>query len=184
MPTQRTTTSHQRPSPKLAENSAAFLLNQYLALRDEIIKRMEIQNQIISLMLIAGGTFISLGIERQSTTLILATPVLALFLASFWTNHDVRVRHIGLYIRRYIEEKFLDVNTGWEGVGGTSGTKYLSRHLSIFASQGIFIGIQLLSIFAALITTKFSLEDQILFAVDTIFVLITIPLMWRRRVVV
>lgn len=169
---------------KITNRSVEFLINQYLALRDEILKRMEIQNQMISLMLIASGTLISVGLQFDSTAVILAAPILAFFLAVFWANHDVRIRHIGLYIRKYIEEEFLELDKGWEGVGGTGGTKYLARNLSIFASQGVFIGVQILSVVMALLITKFSAEDIILIVLDVIVTMITFPLLRRRRVVV
>lgn len=180
-------TKIKHPSPKslaetAADSSIEFLMLQYAALREEILKRMEVQNQIISLMFIASGTLISVGLQFKSDTVMLATPILAMFLATFWANHDVRIRQIGLYIRRYIEEEFLEVNKGWEGIGGTSGTKHMARQLSVFASQGIFIGTQVLSVLLALLNPGFKTEDIVLLIVDVAIILFTLYMLRRRPV--
>lgn len=176
--------SPKSPAEDVADPSTRFLLVQYEALREEILKRMEVQNQIISLMFIASGTLISVGLQFNSVPVMLATPILAMFLATFWANHDVRIRQIGLYIKTYIEEKFLDVNKGWEGVGGTGGKKHLARQLAVFASQGIFIGTQILSLFMALLITSFATEDVILMILDVFIIVITLLLLRRRPVIV
>lgn len=171
--------------PKFDDRSADFLLTQYSALRNEIIKRMELQNQIISLMLIASGALISFGFQADLPIPILTTPLLVFFLASFWANHDVRIRHFGRYIRKYIEEAFLEADKGWEGVGGTGGTKYLARRLSLITSPGIFVSVQIFSMGAVLVLQKNGIPlgfwEQVYLIVDALLIPSTVYMMTRPK---
>src|SRR3972149_6861285 len=76
-----------------------FLLAEYAKLRDEILKRTEIQHQLISLALVATGTFLAMG----SVTAKLTYPVLALFLSIAWVKSDIRIGQLGMYIKEEIE---------------------------------------------------------------------------------
>ena len=171
--------------PKFDDRSADFLLTQYSALRNEIIKRMELQSQIISLMLIASGALVSFGFQLSLPIPILTTPLLVFFLASFWANHDVRIRHFGRYIRTYIEEAFLEADKGWEGVGGTGGTKYLARPLSLITSPGIFVSVQIFSMGAVLVMQRSGIplgrEEQVFLGIDTLLTLVTLYIMTRPK---
>jgi len=59
-----------------------FLVAEYQALRDEIIKRLEIQQQLHLFALVAFGTFLTIGFQSKTVTIPLLYPILALFLAS------------------------------------------------------------------------------------------------------
>ena len=44
-----------------------FLLAEYAALRAELLKRIELQHQLISLTLIVFGTMLSFGLQTRSS---------------------------------------------------------------------------------------------------------------------
>jgi hypothetical protein len=49
----------------------AFKIAQYTALRDEILKRLEMQHQLIALALIALGTLVTLSVKGEIPALVL-----------------------------------------------------------------------------------------------------------------
>ena len=147
-----------------------FLLTEYSHLRDEILKRTEIQHQLIAMALIATGTFLAMN----SVTAKLAYPVLALFLSIAWTQSDIRIRQLGMYIKEHIERRL--GNIGWEHVHTLQPDFGKIWSLAHFASGGIFCGTQCL-VLVSLLTTNFSTLDKALLCLDGLVIIITIFLL-------
>jgi hypothetical protein len=87
---------------------------EYKALRDEILKRIEMRQNILSMsftLVIAFSTVaISIGIFRPDNRDFLGLaafvyPPIATFLALSWAQNDHRISDIGYYIREQIEKK-------------------------------------------------------------------------------
>jgi len=80
-----------------------FAIAEYSALRDEILKRIELQNQILNLTLILAGTVVSVGFQlNNGPIMLLIYPPIALVLSSGWEQNNLRIRQIGiLYSRDY-----------------------------------------------------------------------------------
>jgi hypothetical protein len=169
------------PATSEPKEAASFLLAEYTALRNEILKRIEIQHQLISLALIAAGTFITLS-KQASTTVILAFPVLALFLAIAWSHSEVRIRQIAVYIL-CIEDKLLGGNRGWEHMRGLLISEKLGSRM-VFASRGIFIGTQILAIIIVLAERglkNLSTRDYWFIVSDILIVLLTAFILRRYK---
>lgn len=121
--------------------SVNIRLAEYNALRAEILKRFEIQFQLVSLAIIAAGTIFITGIQtadhRVGTVLILGYPILALFLATAWGHNDRRVWQLGTYIREHIETALGVERLGWEHhhVASPLGPRYI-----LHAMKGVFLG--------------------------------------------
>lgn len=163
-----------------SETTKSFLLAEYSALRAELLKRIELQHQMISLALIAAGTFLSVGIQFDSATIILIYPILAMFLASAWSQSDFWIRRIAFHIHFHIEEVLAGNDQGWEHNNHPGSKIPFFGSLSLFASRGIFIGTQVLAIFVAWLRTGFPLEDQVLMVVDILIIVLTLVLLRRR----
>ncbi len=163
-----------------SESTKSFLLAEYSALRAELLKRIELQHQMISLALIAAGTFLSVGIQFDSATIILIYPILAMFLASAWAQSDFWIRRIAFHIHFHIEEVLAGNGQGWEHNNHPGSKIPFFGSLSLFASRGIFIGTQVLAIFVAWLRTGFPLEDQVLMVVDILIIVLTLVLLRRR----
>src|SRR5215213_9015593 len=90
-----------------------FALAEYSALRDEILKRIELQHQILNLALIIAGTVISVGFQFSNGPIILLIyPPIALVLSAGWEQNNLRIRQIGAYIRERTEPR--SSSGGWE----------------------------------------------------------------------
>lgn len=163
-----------------SETTRSFLIAEYSALRAELLKRIELQHQMISLSLIAAGTFLSVGIQFDSAIIILIYPILAMFLASAWSQNDFWIRNIAFYIHFHIEEVLADDNQGWEHNNHPGSKIPFFGSLSLFASRGIFVGTQALAILVAWLRTDYPLEDQVLMGVGVLVIILTLLLLRRR----
>ncbi len=96
-------------------SGTGFLKEEYQALRGEILKRTELQHQLISIALVAFGSLLALGFGKDgSPQATLAYPLLTVALSAAWSQHDIRIRQLGAYIRDNIELQCLGVGKGWE----------------------------------------------------------------------
>ena len=169
------------PSPAtLSEQAMDYLKTEYTALRAELLKRIELQHQLISLALIAFGTFLTVGIQGSSTV-SLAYPPLAMCLAVAWSQSDVRIRQIHLYIRKYTEERLLNGNLGWEHTRRSSSISKIGS-LSFFSSRGILMGTQILAILVSLLKSTFQLVDVIFLTIDILAVIFTLFMIRTHKV--
>jgi hypothetical protein len=137
----------------LGDKQADFLLAEYKVLRDEILKRLEMQHQLISFSLVAAGGLFAAGIANWTAVLPLLYPVLALFLANSWNLHDIRITELGTYIRDRIEARLLESGHGWEHLRVAQACPPTSDHHwhSAGTLRTVFAGTQLVAVGLALV---------------------------------
>ncbi len=93
----------------------SLLLAEYHALRGEILKRMDVENQLATFTVIVFGTILGIGFQRTSAaSLVLLYPTLALFFAVGWSHSAYMTILIGTYIKHHIESVVGEDNIGWE----------------------------------------------------------------------
>src|SRR5688572_8595284 len=87
----------QRRAARRAERHAEKLA-EYKALRDEILARIGMRNQVVNFAVIILGAMLAVGVRDgafqpggSGALVLLAYPILAFFLARGWVNHDVRI---------------------------------------------------------------------------------------------
>lgn len=125
---------------------------EYAALRNEILKRIELRHQIIQTLIVFAGVIFGLGLSNPGVALIY--PPLAALFALSWVQSDYRIRDISKYIRDYIEPTF--ETPGWETVLQEIRKNATNRtwRFIVFSHGGLFLGTQLISIFIGI--TKYS----------------------------
>jgi len=122
-----------------------FLLAEYGELRGEILKRSEMQHQLISITLVALGALTTIGL-RDSPGALLAYPMLALFLAAAWTYNDIQIAQLGIYIRYRIEDQLIGGGLGWEhAILSDRASKQIGSLVKV-ATRGILWGSEFLAI--------------------------------------
>jgi hypothetical protein len=120
-----------------------FLLAEYSQLRSEILKRSEIQHQLISIALVALGALISVGL-KDSPSALLAYPMLAMFLSAAWSYNDIQIAQLGIYIRHRIENKLIGHGLGWEhAIVSDHASKRIGARTKL-ATRGVFLGSEVL----------------------------------------
>jgi hypothetical protein len=134
---------------------------EYEALRDEILKRIELQYQLLNLALIVVGTILTIslgggvltdaaGSSSQGFLLLLCAP-LEMFLALGWAAHNVQIAKAGVYIKANYEEGW---ETYWPQNEGLSWPrKPVVQYLFTGGApaMGVFVGTQILTLFLAYI---------------------------------
>jgi len=97
----------------LSSESKQELLAEFVALREELIKRQEMRFQLLTFTLIIAGTILSLGTQKEvSVIVLLIYPILAFFLALTLVHIQIGAVEISQYLKEKIEDRFLSL--GWE----------------------------------------------------------------------
>jgi hypothetical protein len=126
-------------------NPSQFLLSEYKELRGEILKRSEMQHQLISITLVALGALITVGL-RDSPGALLAYPMLAVFLSAAWSYNDIQIAQLGIYIRYRIEDQLIGGDLGWEhAILSDRASKQIGSLIKL-ATRGILWGSEFLAI--------------------------------------
>ncbi len=158
---------------------------EYNTLRAEILKRVELRQQLVSITLTLAGIFMSVGLSAD--LVVLVYPPLATLLAFSWAQNDVRISNIAKYIRENLEVLPLGLHYEThvyqtrekeDGVG-------LLRFV-IFSHTGIFLLTQIMAIAIeiakSLTFSTYSPLKWLLIAIDLISVLIVILIMRKISV--
>lgn len=148
---------------------------EYNTLRAEILKRVELRQQLVSITLTLAGIFMSVGLSADLVVLIY--PPLATLLAFSWAQNDVRIGNIAKYIREKLETVPLGLNYETysyqerekeEGLG--------SFRFVILSHTGIFLFTQVMAITIEIAKSTsfptYSPLKWVLLAVDLISILI------------
>jgi uncharacterized membrane protein YfcA len=158
-----------------------LLLAQYNALREEILKRVELRYQIVSLTLIVFGTTLSFGLQAHSSSTVLLYPIIALFLAASWIHNGFGIKEIGNYIRDQIESTVGEDIIGWEHRVRSQRKRLGGLGLSFLSAGGVFIGTSLLAILTAVPLAKFDTIEILFFILATISLISSVVLLGYYR---
>jgi hypothetical protein len=118
---------------------------EYKIMRDEILARISLRQQIVAVTLTLGGVFLGVGISQPTVALVY--PPLAAFLALAWAQNDYRVRDIGRYIRSSVEPALEGAR--WESYINSQrgGTKLGSWRFVVLGHGGLFLFTQVAATF-------------------------------------
>ena len=84
-----------------------FLKLEYTTLRGELIKRVELRQRLLEIAVISAGAILALNLTwDQYPLILLAYPIVVMFLGLVWMHHDLRLQNLGTYIRWQIESEF------------------------------------------------------------------------------
>ncbi len=149
---------------------------EYNSLRSEILKRIELRQQIISITLTLAGIFLSFGLTTDTVALIY--PPLAAFLSIGWAQNDFRIRDLATYIRENLET--MPIGLGYETHAQQERTQnrrlgawrfVVISHTGIFVfTQVMAVGIELLRSMPLVITPL----KWVLLVVDVMSILVVI----------
>lgn len=123
-------------------DDTTFAVAEFTCLRDEILKRIEFQNQIVNLTLVIAGSVVSFAFGLTNGAIILPIyPLISFGLAASWEQHNRRIRQLGVYIRENLETR---TSTGWEKYRVASKlertrTASYARVTFIFTQVGIIL---------------------------------------------
>lgn len=132
-----------------ASSPPAGIEVEYRAMRDEILARINMRQQIIAVTLTLGGAFLAVGIKQPAIALVY--PPLAAFLALAWAQNDYRVRDLAKYIREEVEPKLPGVR--WESKIHTrrSDKSLGAWRFVVLSHGGVFLFTQATALFVGIV---------------------------------
>jgi hypothetical protein len=159
---------------------------EYTTLRNEILKRVELRHQIVSVALTLAGIFLAVGLTKDLVALIY--PPLAACLALAWIQNDFRTRYAANYICENIEScvRGLNYETWVRKARETGGWGLGSSRLVVLSHGGIFVFTQLMALgielsrFTPFTPLKWLLLGFDLIAVSMVILIIAKATRWRR----
>lgn len=127
---------------------------EYNSLRSEILKRIELRQQIVSITLTLAGVFLGIGLGTSSVALIY--PPLAMFLAFGWAQNDFRIRDLSGYIRKHLETPATGLNYEHEVQSGREKSRNLGSWRYVVVSHiGVFLFTQAMAVIIELARIQF-----------------------------
>jgi len=89
------------------DHARGFLQLEYTALRGELIKRLEFKQRLLEITLVSAAAILTINVTgAEFSRVLLAYPILVMFLAFVWVHHDLRLQDIASYVRFHIEPAF------------------------------------------------------------------------------
>ncbi|MAU08663.1 MAG: hypothetical protein CL607_02485 [Anaerolineaceae bacterium] len=158
------------------------LLAEYSTLRAEALQRIGMRQQILTFSLVAAGTILSLGIQEDTTPIVLLLyPILAVPFALIFVQHDVRIGEIAEYVKNDLECRLGSIR--WESYMLEKRWQKKPRSLESAATT-LFILTDSLAILLALPRLTFPLEEILLLGAGIISAVMTLYLVRGRRTII
>lgn len=159
-----------------------FALVEYSSLREEILKRIELQHQLVSLALIVAGTIATVGVQFDSAITLLAYPFIAFCLASLWIRNNASMRQIGSYIMLNIETLFDSDTIGFEHKQPYMQLTSIHRHfgsLERLTARGVFVGTQIVTLVIAYPLLTYTFVNIMMMVISVLSIILTMLLISR-----
>lgn len=167
----------EEPSEQILEGMKL----EYTALRSEIVQRIGLRQQLLSITLTIAGVMLGFGVNNGSIALVY--PPIAVFLALAWSQNDTRIRDSATYIRNRLEPKVPGL--GWENYVQEERKRTLDGRWrrTILSHGGVFLSTQLIAILIGVFVLQFRLGllDWALLVVDTIAMIIVVRALLDAR---
>lgn len=98
----------------MSANDLDMAHTMYGQLHSEINQRLELRQGILTFTLLVAASLFGLGLQSWANAVtVLCYPILGLFLAQVWAQHDLKIGQIAAYLRQ-IEDDLLGNYPGWE----------------------------------------------------------------------
>lgn len=107
---------------------------EYDALRQEILKRLEMQNNHLNLMLTILTVLFSFGVSNTNIAFLIP-PILCL-LAFIWKGNNLMIIKLSTYIKNKFEGENFDL--GWETYNEQTSAKLFSKNKTFLFAAGPF----------------------------------------------
>jgi hypothetical protein len=157
---------------------------EYNCLRAEILKRIELRQNLMSISLTIAG--VTMGFGMTNAQIAFVFPPIALFLAILWSQNDIRSGEIDDYL-----QQFEGVDTGYGWVSHyknkkSKATNWMGLSFSVLGPGGTFFMTELMTIGIALVKFTSNRLNWGLLITDMVALLLTISLitltqLTRRR---
>jgi hypothetical protein len=152
---------------------------EYSTLRSEILKRIGLRQQFMSITLTIAGVFLGIGVTTAAIALVY--PPLAAFLAIGWAQNDLRIRDVAAYIRERLEVS--TPGLGWETyIEEVRGkTRMRSWRFLVLSHGGVFLFTQGMAIAVGLLRFSYTPVEWVFLGIDLVAVLLVFWIVKQAR---
>jgi preprotein translocase subunit SecY len=154
-------------------------LLEYPSIRGELLQRLEMRQNLLSITLSLAGLFVSFGLANPGVSLVYSP--LAVFLAMLWGQNEIRCRQIGKYIQQ-LEASIPGLR--WESYyrdQTEQETRFGPWPLSIMAPAGIFVTTQAVAVTVGIATMTGTPVEWFLVALSALALTVTLALILHVR---
>jgi hypothetical protein len=143
---------------------------EYASLREEIFRRLEARQQILSVLLTLAGAFLGLG-WNAGAVVIWIYPLIAICLAVGWAQNETAMSQARAYIREKLEN-----NSGFESYRTTNRARSVidTFPLNMLSPGSIFLITQLMAMVLGLFRFTRTTPELFLLALNVGVILLTI----------
>jgi type IV secretory pathway VirB2 component (pilin) len=113
---------------------------EYASLRDETLRRVELQDRISNLSILTAGAVLTFGTANSLDVALSAYPIVVLFFASAHAYNSMMLITLGCYLRTKVEATS-------QGMGWADFLKeryYAIENFERIAKYGLFVGVPIL----------------------------------------
>jgi hypothetical protein len=166
-----------RTSPE----ESPLLVAEYVSLRTEIVKRIELRQQYVTISLAIAGAFLGASVAFSSSPVALIFPLLAPFLAIGWVQNDLRVWDVAQYIRERYERP--GSGLGWEtrAQNEREAKRNSPWRLVVVSHGGVLVFTQALAVALGLMGARCHLraEHYVLLGLDAVAIAVVVAVLRR-----
>ena len=150
--------------------------DEYASLREETLKRVELQDRISNLTILTAGAVLTFATAGQADVALCAYPIVVLFLASSYAYNSMMLITLGCYIRDELEG---DADSkGWATF--LKGRYYAIEHLERISKYGLFVAVPVLVLVFEWVRreTPFQTYEMVIFGAGCGSILLTLLVLW------
>jgi hypothetical protein len=165
------------------DQTLAFLQAEYTSLRSEFVKRVELGQRLLEITLVSAAAILTINLTgAEFARVLLAYPVLVMFLAFAALHHALQLRILATYIRTEIEPRFRWRHAGEDASVGheawlVDNSPRQAQRLGTLASISMFVGIQILvfslGVIGSVTGTRVEPVDLVLIVVGVVVIFVT-----------
>jgi hypothetical protein len=161
----------------LDDKTSAAVLLEYESLREEILKRIELRQQFVSITLTLAAVFLGVGLGTQMVALIF--PPIAAILALAWNQNEFRIRKAANYIRKEIESRVEGLH--WETYVNEErreqdkkSFRERARYSLVLSNLGVFLSTQIIAVIIGLLGFIATPVQGVLLGLDALSIVFVI----------
>ncbi len=136
---------------------------EYGAAKQEVLKRLDVRYQIISITITIAGAFYGFG-WGGGAIIILMFPVIGFCLALGWIQNEQRIKHLNDYIYENLGKTIPGL--GWNAYIREKAPQTDSRIGTLMSPGIVFLLIHIISIALGLLRSLNSLAEYLVFLFD------------------
>ncbi|MFI6030846.1 hypothetical protein [Amycolatopsis magusensis] len=99
---------------KSTNGQDALTVAEYVSVRAEILKLIELQSQLVSLTVVTVGAALGVAVQTKNPNLAFIYSLLALILGIMWLNHAHAISRCAEYLSQHFEPRFGNRVLDWE----------------------------------------------------------------------